>query len=651
MRHGQFQQMVVVLVSLLAALFGGSQHADAQLDRRDSGFRRALFPVDVQIDGSEGSTAVVLSLQSTEAGQSPGRIRLLVEVAKEAVLQRSTISIELDDAPVHSAFLQAAKPVLDLSVELPSVPPGFHELRIRSRLVSDLDPCAGQIDKRLWLRILAGSAVVYSQPHRNDAPQSVAGLLARWQMSRAAVRLVTEDPVPRTQIPLYLAADAFLRSLGAKPMTIGDHLPQLVVHAAQGTTVSGGEPAVAHLWVQEDSLHLSARGTKELIDLLISLRKSVRWESCVAPQCDIPNLSTDSHIASSEHLSEKRNARAALVQRIGDLGFASGYVARGEGQHTLSFAWPRPSHYEPKLWPLLRLVVHRSSHPALDAQKSSVEVRLQGHVIASFPLDSGHAVARPLVLTTQIPQAYHRLDSWLFQIVTILKGSAKPPRCVIEPSSLWLVLDAGSGLYVPRSELSYPRSLAQFADRARDASLRLLLPAAISRKLLPPLFSVLYPLGKQEPWVLARDAADCEPVCIDVQLRPPESPQDGALPGGTVTATEQNPQTRQPHLRVYLQESDHAQTSPESPDLSSIIAPRVALTPSGWQQQGDAGKSGKANQVLIPALPDIGDPVASQQQTERKLLDGLWLLLFLLLMVIGWLFVRVSRAERKPGIR
>ena len=138
MRHGQFNRWWWCLYRCFAALFGGSQHADAQLigaipvppgavsrgcaDRWKRGEYRGCFVAAARKPGRAQAELIA------------GRSR------KEAVLQRSTISIELDDAPVHSAFLQSCKAGADLSVELPSVPPGFHELRIRSRLVSGSGP-------------------------------------------------------------------------------------------------------------------------------------------------------------------------------------------------------------------------------------------------------------------------------------------------------------------------------------------------------------------------------------------------------------------------------------------------------------------------------------------------------------------------------
>ena len=226
-------------------------------------------------------------------------------------------------------------------------------------------------------------------------------------------------------------------------------------------------------------------------------------------------------------------------------------------------------------------------------------------------------MARPLVLTTQIPQACHRLDFWLFQIVTILKGSAKPP-CVIEPSSLWLVLDAGSG---PACRaVSCPIHAAwRSLQIGRETPAAALAPCGHFTKTAAPIVFCSVSARKNRSHGCLRVMLRTVNLCIDVQLRPPESPQDGVLPGGTVTATEQN---HRPVSRIFgsiYRNLTMQQTSPESPIFLRSLRRVLRLHCPGWQQQGMLGRAEKEPGFWIshcPTLAILSAAVSSRQSAS-----------------------------------
>lgn len=637
------------LLMLWAVLGIAARRAHADSAARSSRERVVLFPAAQEIVGSEGSAVVVVQLPAGLSASDPAILHLWTEVGKDAVLAESTLSIELDDAPIYSSFLHRKQAIAEITVPLPVTPSGFHVLRIRSRLVSALDPCLTKQRSLLWLRLLSESSLVHVRPLVVSAPDSVSALVSGWRDARAGVRLVTRESVTPAQLPVVLAADGFLRSLGARPKTEGDDLPQLVLHIDPREREQEILPKGARLLSDRQTLHIIARDTDSLIEQLLALRTTARWESCITAQCDFAAVASHQGNRSVDAQSGRRSS--ALVRSVSALGFPSGYVAKGEGQHILSFSWPRPSHYELKQWPELRLRISRSNHPALDRRQSSIEVRLQGRPIATFSLDAAGTAQKPMILSAQIPPSFFSESVLSFEIVTSLLGSAVPPRCLLEPTALWAVIEEDSGLYVPRTELSYPSSLASFAAQAEQSALRLVIPSRLSRRLLPLLGAILYPLDKGQRWELVESILDCGPLCVVVTDKARQSVSPDAHSAGTVIAIEQSPKARQLRLMIYLQESADVQAETESPDLSSIITTRAELTQTGWQPMGETGKIGKPLHVLIPQLPVDGEPIDSQQQTERKLVDGLWMMVLLLAALLGWLFVRTHRRSQLHGAR
>lgn len=653
MRHQQAR--LIVITTLLGVLLGVHLPIAHCIDRSEHA-QQTLFPTGQQILGSEGSASVMLALPLGLSASEPAVLQLSVDVAPEVMPDKSTISLELDEVPFHSTFLSTATRAAPLKVNLPQTTPGFHLLRIRTRLVSALDPCLSTRRERLWIKLRKEGVLTYVQQRADAIPLSVAELLTQWHDTHAAVSVVTPAQIPREQLPLYLAADSFLRSLLARPRTAGTSSPTLILRTDQAVPEDSPLPT-AQLTAQQQSLTIASHSPHALLTALSALRQPERWQQCLAPSCDLIWPITASKKEADQQTPDlrtpDRNRPRSLVRSLRDLGFSQGYVVQGEGQHTVTLSWPRPSFYRIKEWPTLRLLVHRSLHPALHPQKSAIEVRLHGRLLAKFSLDHAGPPHKPLLLTVDIPAAYFSLDSLSFEVVTSLIGSAAPPRCVLEPSALWIVIAADSGLYVPREEITYPRSLAGFAERAAEKPPRLVLPPALSAASLPQLGAVLFALDHGQRWDLAASVADCGAVCIDAQIAKPGS----QLPHATTHGTEleihaaQDEKTRHMRLLIFLTEKDHGQAELVHPDLSAIITSHAAFSQGRWQPQGNSGKTGRDRVVLTPKQPVFDAiPIDSDQQRERKLWDGLWMSLVLDMMLIGWLFVRFGRRSTVRGV-
>lgn len=638
-----------VFSMLLAVMMLAPWLARAQSVAGDSLERQPLFPGGQQILGSEGSAVAVIQLPEQAPASPSAVLRLFVALARDVIPQKSTVSIELDGVPLHSSFLSEPTSAIAVTVALPRTLPGYHVLRIRTRLVSLRNPCGSKQVEPLWLRILSESRLEFVRPSSLPSTPSVAALLSSWRSSRAAVTLLTEEQVSQRQLPVVLAADAFLRNLGAQPQTVGDRVRRFIVRVVPAYADDQGMSQGASLRVVGDSLFLDAGTPQELILRLYALRKASTWESCGTEQCDFAPADRNPS-AEAAHSSPRDHARAP-VRSFRDLGFPSGYVAKGEGQHVLTFAWPRPSFFALKEWPTLRLLVRRSGHPALDPHQSGVDVRLQGQVIARFDLDAADASHRPLSLTVEVPPRFFSADALSFEVVTSLIGSAKPPRCLLEPDALWLVIAPDSGLYVPRTEYSYPNSLAGFAERAAALAPQLVVPKDLSRLVLPRLGAILFPIERGRAWAIATSTSDCGPLCVVISDKSPLTQSDTASSSSTVIATEQNPTARQHQLKIYLTAPKEGEAWTESPDYHSIITTRAELTLSGWQPRGETGKVGKERHVPLPSLSIDGHAIDSHEQAVRKLLDGLWMMILVLAIVLGFLFLRARSRGSAPGVR
>ena len=165
--------------------------------------------------GLHSTTDVVIELPARSEGDSPAQLSLVWEVSEVVSQRRSTLSVELDDAPIFSARLAEYGETRSVQIALPGAAAGFHVLRLRARLLSEDDPCHSPYDRELWLRILPESGVGYRRlkvsPQGEASPHSlpVAAQPERGGPDPA-------EPARPGSLAAYLHADRLLSSAGLR---------------------------------------------------------------------------------------------------------------------------------------------------------------------------------------------------------------------------------------------------------------------------------------------------------------------------------------------------------------------------------------------------------------------------------------------------
>ncbi len=626
--------------------------------------RIAPFPNGQLIRGSEGSAAAVIELPEGSSVKHPALLSLQTAFSDSAIGAQSTLTAELDEVPFFATHLAQPKKAprkepqnsapngqsTEGLIPLPPALPGYHILRIRSRLVTPGDPCTQRPEQTLWLRILATTELRTSRRVEPTEPHSVASLLSTWMHDRAKVNLAIPETLSHINLTAALAADALLRSLGVRPQTGNPSLPQLRLRTDLASQPKADPLVAARLAVEADSLTLSAAGDRELLQSLYALRSQPLWNHCDAAQCELSASDLEAADPAPQQDKLARERSPALVRTLRDLGYDRGHLSKGEGQHVFSFTWLRPSAFEVSEWPTLRLTVHRSRHPALDPAASSIEVHLSGQSLGRFSLQGDGE--KPLLLSAEVPRAFFAEDSFRFEIVTTLISAARPPKCVIEPSALWSVISADSGLFVPRKEQFYPDSLAAFWKRTDKTTPRLILPAALPRSLLPQLGSVLAAFDHGRRFLVDQSTSDCGGLCIEARIMEHKAEPKRTESLGTALAIDRVPKEAPKRLIIWLREDAHGQPDPETPDVAAIITPQAQLAQGRWLPQGETGKPGKETRVRIPHLvEEDGQPVPSDRQQERQRIDLLWAMLMPPGVLLGWLFVQHGRHRSSRGAR
>ncbi|HNN93391.1 MAG TPA: cellulose biosynthesis cyclic di-GMP-binding regulatory protein BcsB [Pseudomonadota bacterium] len=617
--------------------------------------RTALLSESLTLRGSEGSADLIMNLPDPSERASAVELELPISVS-EHVLGTSTLTLELQDQPLQSVFVRQLAARGAWRIALPNLPAGYFALRLRSRLLTAGDPCHDTPQQVPTLTLHATAALLYARRLHPPAPPSVAALLEQWRQQHPPVHLVRSAEIDRSEAPAWLAADFFLRSLGALPVAseaLPDSTsPALFLHAysavERAIEIPSSDRSHGTAQVEGRSLHVRASDPQALQHALYALANPQLAGRCTASICQVP-IPVDAASPTPPPAAESQDTYAEVFT-LGERGYRSGYVVRGEGEHVLALPWVRPSWWQVSEWPELDMMLSVSPHPALDAGASEVELRFGSRRLEHAALPSPGP--EPLRLSARIPPSLWNESDWPLQIRIVLRATPRPD-CVVPQGALWAAIHSRSRLRVPRQEQVYRGSLAGFASLARRQRPTLLWPGALPAWLLPAIGAAIYPWESSGPLELVSDRASCAAPCVVLTGAPIDLPTVTSEGPAVRLQAEPASAAQATALRLLWSDGRRSEVALRSPEYASLLTPQAEPATGTFLSQGTAGRTLPGKRVHPPGATGDGERIAWSKNVrwlsrDRRRWRG-WLdasFLFALPLLAGLCWRVTSRRPR-----
>lgn len=579
-----------------------------------------LMRADTTLLGGSSSAEFAIALDHPAHRRSDPKLTLHWEIS--AVVERATLTIEVDDRPISSTALSVTKAAGRITASLGRFGAGFHVVRVRARLQSGPDPCRSIYDRELWLRILSASELRWSRTTSDSRPATIQGLLASWSVAGLEVAIVPPRKLGPDSAAAYLEADALARSLGLQPILGRSSEKQSAIKQSaikqpaiilQSDASSADESALAQPAVLglvragRASLQIAARSAAEVTSTLHALRNPTIRARCQEAVCLIPR--PELHLPSIPQdaaLSGAQNALpAGLVASLSAAGYPRGFTAHGEGSHLLRLVWQRPIGWSIETSPELDLEIQLSTSPDLDRAASSLTVRMGDRPLLSW--SPAQALDGPMRVKARIPRELWTQEAWSFELDISLR-TIDAARCRADSGTLWLSLSSDSGLVVPRRESRSADSLARFQELARAHQPVLVMPPELTWSALEALAVVVTRLAAERPWTWVSSLAECGELCIVPHLG--EAAEDAELQLISVGGA----------LRWF--DRSGALALPLLPARSGIWVRRHAGAAGACEQLEVTLPAGFASEGKLPPLD-----YERHQSAQALLSDGAWLAL------------------------
>ena len=254
------------------------------------------------------------------------------------------------------------------------------------------------------------------------------------------------------------------------------------------------EQATAHISVDANHiLHLWAVDEDTAATVARALRGPLA-ERCAASGCWIPPQVPPTTMTTAP--------RSDRVVSVVEAGHATGWVARGAGLHALRLVWVPPPGTLPGPGSRLELDVNHAPSALLDAERSSLEARLNGRPLGTWTVDQQGRWSVP------VPEELWGAAAWVVDLEARLRPH-EDDRCRwTAGDELWLTLGTSSGLYVPPTEP--PAGLAAFAAEDMPSLSWDHPPTPLERWTLA---AAAFPLFRGHPWRW-RDPSECTGRCL-----------------------------------------------------------------------------------------------------------------------------------------
>lgn len=635
----------------------------------------------ISLRGSRGSSEISIYLDPWQQRRSAPILRLLWDVSGIVDLSLSTLTVELDDAPMATLPLRAMQSGRTLEVSLSGVSGGFHRLIIRTRLLTGPDPCQLPYDRELWLRLLPTSAISYKRLPPQPRPGTVAGVLADWQALGTSVAVRPELPVDRGGAAAYLLIDRWLRQHDLHPTLATDEKSAAQVRLqVRPSLAPGGGPGaqtiLARLERHGADLSITARSSADLETLAYKLLTPGPLTYCLGADCFIPRTSppTPSVLSGVADPPVPTRPDPEDFLSLAQHGYPRGFTARGAGFHLLRLHFPRPPRWQLGDAPQLSLQVAAATTPLLDRTASSVSIRIGDRPVASYSPASLQGSQDKLLV--KLPPETREQSGWDVEVEVHLR-SERSTRCAADDdTALWLTISPGSGLAVPHEVRSIAGTLASLLELSREQSAEIVYSPTLNWPAVAALAAVLSPLARAHPLAVVKQQVECRSLCILPQLGalPPSSSltlvnvlgdlhwldkeglaqlpllpaRSGVLLELSPPAAASDPAASLQRLAVQLPPGFVYDPAMASPDFDALLVRQALWSAGRWLSWGAVVKhSGLVPQMPGPAAPSAAAVARIERRgLPRWLIDGFWLLGTASVLFLA---ARAASRRRKPS--
>ncbi len=650
----------------------------------------------VSLKGLEASATFTVKLPPKALRRSAPELELVWLPSQMVQVERSSLSVELNQQPIHSQWLAGAggkrakkgrkKGRKGLKASAPSanvstialdadLPGGFHQLTVRVRLsVGDDDPCLEEFHDGAWVNLFPNSAVHWKAARSlaKDAPKVAVGdFPALWQQAPVVHVDLAADWSPQMGLAL-VEAEHLLRRWGLETtlepsldgrgarlaLTTVSEAPASLSDAVEVLTRSEAtaalEPSGQTLWVIGRDVHALAGAVAALGQE--QLRQTCQQSPCLLGA--LPN------VEGQEGDAQDAAVVWTMARQTPQTG---GWVAKGLGRHVLEFVWERPALVSVAPWPVLDLRVRAASGLS---KHSRISVSINDSPVATYGLDDLEGPTSGLKI--RVPRDFWAAPRWAFRVSVNLERDEEVPCAAFDPESAWLALGSASKLTVPRSIERF-EGLAHFFQQATAP------PAIIWNKDAGPeairaLAAILFPFAQRHPehrWGFFEGQGEAvelvmgsmealESVLVEGRLHWSEPTGSAALPLVTAEHAPAVHLSGPKLLTVQL-----ATASPSAPKASWPVLPYEALSferavwtqARGWVMFGARPLPLAETDILAPSPEPVaadtqqsGAPPAvpvSEQESRLLVLNVVWGVMTVLgLLGLLWFWRRRDQKRR-----
>ena len=444
-REFHITRHVSFLVLVLAFAFSSFNDSFGQL------VEERLIEQALTSSGRFASMEFVVAVDASHA-----RPTVLLNFEKSGLINasRSKITLFVDDRPRKSLRIRDANRTIRLPLE---ERPGFQRISIRASLIVDNDSCLSSHPEGAWMTMLETSSYTYRKrrvPKTKQENLSISDLPVAWQPG-SAVHVEYYGQQTKESVLSKIDWNHRFRSWNFVPSSRADTADYFV------KIFESGHASIPDSLNLELTEHQDVQAVMRLNDTVLNVvvdkaqsasRASLMISDfrsrdlCTSTLC---KLGPEFQAAELEIENTENDEWAAKLEQ---LGYPNGWTARGDGTSTLRLYWERPPWWELLRYPELRMQVRKSGTGDWREDMPALSVRINGQPIASFSLSS--VKSNLANVTARIPAHFWDAAGWSIEIDAHLEQDNA--SCAFSESDhSWLVIEPGSGLFIPRKETEF----------------------------------------------------------------------------------------------------------------------------------------------------------------------------------------------------
>jgi Bacterial cellulose synthase subunit len=416
----------------------------------------------------------------------------------------SSVSVLIDGRPLRSMWL-TPEDRGEHKIPLGGLVGGVHEIRVRTSMQIDEDPCLSARRDDAWFTITPQSNISWVRAATLPKRASVSELPALWPRSsdlRSAVAVDFQATLDADGMGAYLDLDHLLRRWSFVPTMLTDGTVAGKVRMMTLDRVRGSSEAAEQLRTRPDArfamaldtsanLEIVGTDTLALRDAVLLLGAEPARTLCTEKVC--LGSAQAIRVAQSTPATTQQALPPTEVWRLGKSTGGRPWVARGFGNQQTRFIWQRPAWWQIIEWPTLQLHAATSTSGAMDLSKSSINARVNDQPLATYSIAQWLAGKAEI----KIPRELWMASEWVVDVQTTILP-VETHRCSnSDQATQWVSISPETALWVPRKEAQYD-GVANFFSESRASALPLLHVGDPTIQKLAILAPIVYPFVDQE---------------------------------------------------------------------------------------------------------------------------------------------------------